>query len=499
MGTIKQLPRRSFLRGAAGIGMALPALEIMLPSKSSAGQLSAPTRYVVAFCGASIGRRDSNYADNGESADLFAPDDVGTGYTVKRATQPLADFGVTDEVSIVSGMKIPWDEGNGIPTAGRRVQFHESTMCPQISGMRGLPSSDTVVGQSSDQYVADVLGDVPHRLLPVCVQAASYRGSNGTGGSRGTLSYREIDGEIDPVDAIVSPRLLYQSLFMGFVPPNASPEEVAAAEFALRRRKSVVDLVKQDAQRLIDVLGASDKQRMERHFDELRDLEIRLDMVQPLPDGVCELPQDPGEDPPIGDATETSSADEYDTAAAYSDEIGRALVHTELLHMALACDLTRTVALQYTHAHCWLNMQPMTTHTNDLHELGHGSSGTDATPLEGLSDGVAWNVEQWARLVSMMKDTTDFDGQRMIDNTVMVMLFEGGHGYDPEANAISVHSSENMAALIAGRVGGLNPNGGQHIVTNEEHPARVLTSAMQAVGAGDTLGEVSGVIDALFA
>ena len=55
-----------------------------------------------------------------------------------------------------------------------------------------------------------------------------------------------------------------------------------------------------------------------------------------------------------------------------------------------------------------------------------------------------------------------------------------------------------MAALIAGRVGGLNPTGGKHIRMPDEHPTRVITSAMQAVGAGDTLGEVEGVIPALF-
>jgi hypothetical protein len=168
--------------------------------------------------------------------------------------------------------------------------------------------------------------------------------------------------------------------------------------------------------------------------------------------------------------------------------------------MALACDLTRTVALQYTHAHCWLNMFPLTGHTNDQHELGHGgSTGSDATPLEAFSDAIAWNVGHWARWVAKLRDTTDFDGRRMLDNTAMVLVFEGGHGYDPEGGNQDVHSSENMAVLIAGRAGGLNPEGGKHIAAPGEHPGRVLTSAMQAVGAGETLGELSGVIPELFA
>ena len=489
----RSIPRRSFLRGAGGIAMALPALEIMLPSRSAAAA-PAPLRYVIAFCGSSIGRRDGS-----DTADLFVPDEVGAGYTTKRATAPITEHGLVDEVSIVSGMKIPWDEGSGIPAAGRRVQFHESTLCPLLSGVRGLPSSNDVVGVTSDQIAADTLGNPEHRLLSVCVQAASYRGSNGSGGARGTLSYEDDgNGGVTGVDPIISPRLLYESLFSQFQPPSEDPEALAEAEFQLRRRRSVIDVVKDDADRLIGKLGGSDKQRMERHFDELRDLENRLDDLEPIPEGSCTVPEDPGNDPPIGDVTETTSADNYDTSAAWSDEETRALVHTDLLHMALACDQTRSIALMYTHAHCWLNMYPVTGHTNDLHELGHGGAQAGVSSLEAMSDGVAWNVGHWARLVAKLRDTTDFDGARLLDNTAIVLVFEGGHGYDPEDNDPSVHSSENMAALIAGRAGGLNPGGGKHIVAPDEHPTKVIISAMRAVGAGESLGEVDGYIADLF-
>ena len=52
-----------------------------------------------------------------------------------------------------------------------------------------------------------------------------------------------------------------------------------------------------------------------------------------------------------------------------------------------------------------------------------------------------------------------------------------------------------MAALIAGRAGGLTP--GVHIDGNERHPAQVVITAMQALGGPDELGEVSGAIQEL--
>lgn len=501
MAKVITLPRRTFLRGLGGVAVALPALEIMLPRRVRAGVGAVPKRYVVSFCGSSIGREDGAYSEDGQTADLFVPDTVGAGYDTKRSLAPLGELGLTAEVSVVSGMTIPWDTGSGIPAAGRRVVFHESSMCPLLTGTRGLDDGDTVTAPTSDQLVAAMIaGDSPYASLPVCVQAATYRGGNGSGDVRGTLSYRDDgSGSIERVAPFISPRLLYQSLFSGFVPPGADPATVAAAELALRRRKSVVDAVRGDAERLLARLGGTDRQRMERHFDEIRALEMRLDALEPLTgEGECAVPMDPGEDPPIGSATETSSPSDYDTSAAWSDEETRARVHTDLVHMALACDQTRVVAMMYTYAHCWLNMFPVTGHTNDMHELGHGGSGSDSSPLEAMSDCIAWHVGHWGRLVEKLRDTEDFDGSRMLDNTAMVLLFEGGHGYDPEAEANSVHSSENMVALVAGRVGGLNTGGGRHIVATGEHPARVLTSAMRAVGAGETLGETEGVIDALF-
>ncbi|MBL4688727.1 MAG: DUF1552 domain-containing protein [Nannocystaceae bacterium] len=297
---------------------------------------------------------------------------------------------------------------------------------------------------------------------------------------------------------INSPRQLFESLFNGFVPPGADPAQLAELEYQQRRTSKVVDLVKGDADRLIARLGGEDRRRMERHLTAISEFEDALGQ-QGGGGSECVLPANPGDDPPIGSSTTTSSPDDYDTTAAWSDEETRALRHTELIHMALTCELTRSVALQYTYAHCWLNMFPVTGHTNDLHELGHGGSGTDASPLEALSDGISWNVRHWARLVDLLKNTPDIDGRSVLDNTAITLMFEGGHGWDPEAAAYSVHSTENMSALIAGGAGGLNASGGRHIAAPGEHPARVLTSAMHAVGAGDTLGEVSGVIPELFA
>src|SRR5688500_5078332 len=107
MRRIRPIARRSFLRGMGGIAVALPALEIMTPRTSSAGGGAQPRRSVVAFVGASIGGTDGAYAPSGQTGDLFVPDTIGAGYDLKRSLVPLGDL--VSEVSVVSGMTIPWD------------------------------------------------------------------------------------------------------------------------------------------------------------------------------------------------------------------------------------------------------------------------------------------------------------------------------------------------------------------------------------------------------
>ena len=89
----------------------------------------------------------------------------------------------------------------------------------------------------------------------------------------------------------------------------------------------------------------------------------------------------------------------------------------------------------------------------------------------------------------------------LLNNTAMMLIYEGGHGYDALADSYdSSHSTENMACLIAGGAGGLKM--GEHIVApvGQNHPGNAILSAMNAVGVStNTFGEISsGPISELF-
>lgn len=483
--------RRRFLRGLGGLGVALPFLELFAEKRAHAAP--PPNRYAFLFAGFSIG----SYG-----GDKIAPPTAGPlAGNVTRALLPLDDLGVTDVVSLVSGLEIP--VGVTPPTAGRPTPFHSTSHQVLATGQRFDENKyGELAGPSSDWVAAETLA--PGTLQPVLTYRAqpSFYRVNSDGGTDGVISARINGmGQLEQVPPITSPRLAYESLFSGFAPPD--PAEAEKAKRLLAMRKSVVDLVADDASTLIGRLGKADRLRMQRHFDELRALETRLDQIA-LPDApACQLLADPGDDPPLGDAIDPSGGgdynDYYTNANGYSDEELRATVMTDLIHMAFACDISRVASFMLTYAQCFMNMYTLLAYPSDLHEITHGAiGGSEAEMQDALADCAAWHVRHFGRLVQKLRDTEDVDGSSLLDHTALALAFEGGWGFDLESGGTSSpHSTENMVMLVGGKAGGLHATPGKHIPAKGTHPTAVLNTLIKAVGSPQTLGEVTDTVDAL--
>jgi hypothetical protein len=454
-----RLSRRSLLRGLGGIGIALPALEAM-------GQTPViPKRFVLSYAGIPGSAEGSG--------PLMVPATVGAGYDLPKAIAPIGTLGVQNDVSIVTGLKVPWDTGSGVPAGGRSIYYHFNTIGPQLCGKRG-PSirNGAPTGITADQIVANAnAGSTPFKCLALRVQAEDYDSNSATTGDDMSMSWKGAGQRVDPV---FSPTSAFQSLFSNFTPTD--PAAVLAAQAALARRKSVLDLVDWSSQRVLASLGQSDQQRLQAHFDAIRDLEMRVGSM-PVPMGSCHKPAMPPSDPPIN--------------AGYSNEEQRAQTMVGILAMALACDLTRSATFQLTQWKCYMNMSGIDGKNTDMHSMTH------APDVNGVADAIAWHVKQFSRLTAALKAIPEVDGSSVLDHTAMVMCMEGGNGYDPEGKASNMpHSTENMSCLVAGRAGGMKP--GKHVVATGKHPANVVLSAMNAVGVSGGLGEVSGQISDLF-
>ena len=497
-----RLGRRAFLAGVGGTVVSLPLLDAMTPA-ARALDPTPPKRFVVMYAGTSL------------HPSRVTPASEGTGYALTRGLVALAgrdhaslvpsglsynstlsrtfDYdSVIDDVAVVTGLKIPWDTGGGVPSGGRVREFHASTVGPTLSGMRATERNYDARGESSDQVAKRSLaGDSRFASLEYRAQVKSYRGETGQG-DRARMSWSGSGGSVVANDPIVSPRIAYDQLFRGFTPDD--PAEAAQRRLLLEQDRSVLDLVRGGADRLMGRLGSQDRARMERYFDELRALERSINELPDDPVGACSILPDPGEDPPvhIRACTEDPGNDcHYAYIDGWGNEERRARLFCDLMHMALACDLTRVSTLMLTFGQSFLNMNETLAINLDLHEIGH-----NADPQNGTADVLGWHLKHFSYLVDKLRSTPEAGGT-VLDNTVLVLLTEGGFGQDPEGgSSSSAHSSENMTAIIAG--GGSSLRTGQHVAARDAHPAQVLITALNAVGVEtSSLGEVTGTIGAL--
>jgi len=480
MGSV--LSRRAMLSGMGGVAIGLPFLEAMQPRIARAEP--GPSRYVVCFgCFSMAASLGGNNGMGGEPHVLatFAPSIAGFDYDLTPPLASLGDLGVQTDVSVVTGLKIPWKSGSVIPPAGREIAFHPNTASPQFSGTKatsqgGQDSNAVCNGPTSDQLVAKTIGQTTtFSSLQYGVQPKFYTG-NGPDNYRDTMSWTtDASGNPVPITSTTSPAVAFKSLFGNFVP--ADPGDAKKQDFIRRSRKSVLDLVRDDTQRLMTRLGPADRQRLERHLEEILALEKRIDAIAPPQTGACMKPADPGADPAVNDGI------------GYSGEEERAGVMVDLIHMAFTCNLTRVATLMLSDLQSSLNMSSLVGINDGVHNLGH--VGDDAS----VSKVIGWHVKHFASLVAKLKATAEGTGS-LLDSCALVLLGEGGFGADPESGAAtSNHSSENMSALIAGGAGGLKQ--GQHVVATGKHPASVVLTAMEAVGWQGGLGEVSETLPEL--
>ena len=301
--------RRAFLRGAAGAAVALPFLE-SLPERSP---WAADARPVFAFFICAVG---------GVSRAQFFPDATGpltqAGLAAAgKATSQLAAH--ANNLLLLSGIR--W------PLASTIGDAHVNGLCSALTGkvpQAGMSAHLAMgAGPSADAYIA---AKVHPGKTPLSLYAGNVR--NGYAAQR--LSFSG-PGQLLPV--IDNPYNLYLEL-MGLAMPGGTmtPEAEQAARTLAQSRNSIHDLVREDLRDLMQHprLSAADRQRLQLHFDSIRDAEVIMTRM-------CSTA---GVDVTTLDALKTYRYDAHRT-----DEIVR--LHMSLVAMAFACNHRRAASLQW--------------------------------------------------------------------------------------------------------------------------------------------------------
>ena len=460
-----RIHRRSVLRGLGGAVVALPFLEAMLPREASAKN-GSPCRYVGLFAGL----EHRACIPTGTGATYTMPTGLASAPAPALPVPSLEDL--REHFSIVTGTGIEGTGPSGVtPPGGKANPHHGNIMKPLLTGYRSTSDSagGIVTSSTPDQLVADLWGnDTKFRSLQYRVQPVGYRG--GTGGLKGVMSY---DGSQSLVPQ-ASPQLAYESLFTGFVPPDASPADLEAHQKLIARKLSVLDLLERRADRLIPQLGGYDRQRLEQHFDQIRDLERRLAEVPPPTGGECQQLPDPGADPSEDSYPNT----EHGGSAGYSGEDIRGHVMVELVHMALACDLTRVASIMITQEQSVMSIAPLFGANYEMHDVTHNDIPNRNQVWDELT---TWHAGFFAKLVDKLANTPEPTGGTMLDSTAVTLTYSGGP---------TGHGGTNMPILVAGVPSMLRM--GEHLALSG-HPCQVYQTVLHALGIDEDLGDLPGL------
>jgi hypothetical protein len=293
--------RRAFLRGAAGATVALPFLE-SLPERSPYAANDPPPVCAFFICGV-----------QGVVKSKFFPD----------ATGPLTQAGLAAAGKATSQLAAHADnllflEGISWPPGTYMSDLHAEGLVAALTARRPAAggTNATSGGPSADAYVAAFAH--PGKP-PISLYAGSVKSFEGP-----RLSFAG-PMQLNPV--IDNPYNLYTEL-MGL----ATPAGDVAAQQLLQSRKSVHDLVKEELTSLMQHprLGATDRQKLQQHFDAIRDAEITMGAL-------CTTT---GLDIPALEALKTFKYDSHRT-----DEIVK--LHMSLVAMAFACNYRRAASLQW--------------------------------------------------------------------------------------------------------------------------------------------------------
>jgi len=435
-----RISRRTVLRGAmggVGMGVALPPLEAMFNGNGTAHAdgTAIPTRLGIFFWG------------DGVKPDRWVPVDTGPNWTPSPSLAPLATAGVKDYVNVVSGTRITSGDERG-HHAGTVGILSGAPLVSQPAG--GAPYRSTFSMPSIDQVGVNLLGKSSSRYASIEVGISNrINVAEGT-----TLHYLSHSGPDSPNPPEYDPSKLFDRIFgVGFVPPNASGTPVVDATLGYRR--SVLDSVLSDLNKVRARSGTADKARLDKHADGIRSIENRLTASAVPPPVACKLPTKPSSFPDQNNQEQI----EQKTKAM-----------SDLLAIAMACNQTRIFSMMFSGSTASTVYWEVGL-TEGHHQLTHDEPGDQ--PLVQAS--TVFTMKMFAQVLVSLKSVPEGAGN-VLDNTAIIASSDTSDG--------RFHNIRDYPILVAGKGGGYFKYPGIHYrsPSGDESCSTVLLSMLRSVG-----------------
>ncbi len=422
--------RRAFLRGAGAL-IALPALESIgfrrFASAATKKVIGIPKRAV--FMGIGFGVTKQTWYPSLE--------DRGVDYQLTEGLSPLArhkkDFTVVQGCSNNYSNEAHWGSTFWLTGANRY----------------SVPGQNMANSISADQVVAGQLGQETRFSS---IQLDSTDGKTSGHGPGLSLAW---DKRGKPISGYNDPVKTFHKLF------SAEDLPLEQRQAAISEKRSVLDAVLTEANRVQQGLSRNDNDKLDEYFQGIRDIETRLGKDEDWMDKP--KPKAPMDEPSAG--------------LKGKEEIE--MMHN-LIIAALQTDSTRALTYRMPGQSLLQSMD----FTHSAHNVSHYSPGER---MEASKARDQMHSTLLAGFMDKLKVTKEADGSSLFDHTSLAF----------GSNISSIHYLDNCPTLLAG--GGANLKLGEHLVLPKDTPlCNVWLTMLQGMGIdAERHGDSSGIIKEL--
>ena len=370
----KCIPRRTFLRGL-GATLALPLLESMFPaigSAAAAGDLS-PARFAGIFI------------PHGAAPGYWIPQSSEDGFEYPFIWKPLEPF--REHVILTSGL---WSQSAENPPGVTGADHFVAAAYLCAEKPRKTTGADIQAGTSIDQIIAGKIGQ--ETLLPSLQLALEDPGANSTNCGEGyscvytnTISWQT---PTRPLPMEINPQVVFERMF----------GDGSTAQERTRRRvqqRSVLDSVTDSLARLKQQVPANDRVRLEQYFEDVREIERRLEIAAKATTEVPDM------------------AVPYGVPASFDQHIK---LQFDLLALAFQADITRVSTLLYARD---LTSRVYPESGTDISFHGGSHHAEDPGRIAQFARLNQYHVQTLAYFIEKLKSIPDGDGT-LLDNSFIL-------------------------------------------------------------------------------
>jgi Protein of unknown function (DUF1552) len=406
----KHLSRRTLIRGA-GSALALPLLDAMIPAATALAQTVAVPKTRLACI----------YIPHGAVMSRWTPAEDGTAFEFPQILKPIEPF--RNRVNVISDFSLPLAYGSDA-SAGAN---HTRSSAVWLAGAEPASGAHARLGITVDQVAAQHMGqETPLPSLELCIEDGGL--SCGTGLScayRNTISWQ---GDESPLPMENNPQVVFERLFGD----GATAEERDARRDQAR---SMLDALTGEVAALRAGLPASDRERLDRYLNDVREVERRIRLAGEMVPEDLNLPPAPAGIPASFDA--------------------HAKLMFDLLTLAWQTDMTRVstmmLAKEVSNA-----VYPESGVTDPFHNLSHHSNIPDN--IDRLARLNTYHTSMLAYFLDKLAGTPDGEGS-LLDHSLVL--------YGSGMSNSNQHDHDPLPIILAGGASG-RLEGGRHLRSPEK-------------------------------